>query len=366
MGWVIMVWAIIVEVGRNVLAELGAKLGVNWAKKRLAERHKKPPNPILSMWRVCRTHKRRDNSLQRVRSQFEKVTYLGNIPKSRESFGRLLATWNEKLSLRPAIRGSGDISGDLWTTISDIYLQEEVDDLKKGIFVTNIRIYSKLLLGSLVHLQVKHQERQIGKPIMYVVTKQIPSQWPLNGKGMITDPLIKEVLLNYEQSFQQLLEGTGFSFKRFIIVSNDQQPRKTYTPQDLYCDLKNNDLYQAYITTLHHKDQAVSEANAIEVKGIWPMNLSDLVLFGIESPGCPFWQWMVSTTMEIGHPVMLVAIYDHNQLLYNAPFDGKFNNVNDFVRALSNAVSLANVKTGGIEALQILDITTQNGKIHDV
>jgi hypothetical protein len=248
--------------------------------------------------------------------QQNRITYLQPLDPSCKRWGKLFSLWNEKLHS----------SGVRWALFSDLYLNQEVDDLAKNRFITDLDLYAKAILLNL-YVSVKYNQGE-ATLIIWVFTKMIPTDWPLcNSRCGKNPPCISSrsnndeeyFLREYMKSLQQcatLPEFQRVNFCRHIVVTDSPHP-KFRSEADLCASLTSH-RYE-YFRVLHRDSQGRQFGKSFKIvinnsyANCWPKLLSDAIFYGTQSGGAINWGWAVCTTYTSQHRAILLHIFDLNR-----------------------------------------------------
>lgn len=173
------------------------------------------------------------------------------------------------------------------------------------------------------HIPIQNDTRP--EILIYVYTKQLPSDWPLWKASIDENEHPQNALERYIRDFHTFLkQGTrrGYSAKvrRVIVIDNggseDSKEKCERIRRDT-CDETLKEHWKTYLSYLHNDD--VSGATVYWTERPWPGWISDAVFYGIREPGKTLlWLWGITTSYDTGEDLILLRL--HRKL--NRKLDG--------------------------------------------
>ena len=258
------------------------------------------------------------DQLMKIRNDISNanINYLKPLESSSQKWSELFSIWTNRLPSDVCL------SGIRWGLFSDLYLHQEVTDLKNSRFVTDLNLYAKtILLNSYLLSEIGNGD---SVKVIWVFTKMLPTDWPLcNGKCLKSYRCLqnndKNNFLNlYIESLQQFATKPNFNIKtdfcRHIVIVNNHRHNDFRTKALL--DKSFNEHRNEYFEKLHTNKSGQRFGRSFSlnigsrIANKWPDILNDAVFYGTQSHGAITWNWAICTTYTPNHPAIILRLFD--------------------------------------------------------
>lgn len=202
----------------------------------------------------------------------------------------------------------------VWATLSTIAERAEFRSRvwvnRFGLRVVTLDDYVALLESlreRLVRYCAWHEHHRVK---VFVLTMQLPRDWPLWSKTAAATSPDKTALEQYFFNFDGFLRKTKGAKRdaevtRIIVIENKDSPGGQERFRKLREDV-GADLFDRYLHMLHLDE---SRACYYLHERPWPGWLTDAVFYGLEGDGGTHWLWAVTTSYNAGEDLLLLRFH---------------------------------------------------------